>query len=206
MKASDWIRATPLRELGVCLGVLFSVAAVALARLIVAHRRRMTREEPVLRCIRELRWEAAWAADAYRERLAKRLRAKLGVGAQRYAVRGSTQVDLSFDYQGTTWFIAVQDRLPDLQRTRIQRDIAELLIDCTERRVERPTVAVVVAVPSSGRQVNPELRALRAALVYGAGRPLPRASSDFNYELVAVPVAGTSVFPPGTAGASPVHQ
>jgi hypothetical protein len=206
MMASDWIHATPLRVLGLCLGVLFAVAAFALARLIVAHRRRMTREEPVLRCIRELRWEAAWAADAYRERLAKRLRAKLGVGAQRYAVRGSTQVDLSFDYQGTTWFIAVQDRLANLQRTRIQRDIADLLIDCTERRVERPTVAVVVGVPSGGRHVNPELRALRAALVCGAARPPARAASDFNYELVAVPVSGTSAFPPGAAGASPVHQ
>jgi hypothetical protein len=206
MMASDWIRATPLRELVLCLGVLFAVAAVALARLIVRHRRRMTREEPVLRCIRELRWEAAWAADAYRERLAKRLRAKLGIGARRYALRGSTQVDLSFDYQGTTWFIAVQERLPNLQGTRVQRDIAELLVDCTERRVERPTVAVVVGVPSGGRQVNPELRALRAALVCGAARPLARASSDFNYELVAVPLAGTSAYPPGAAGASPVHQ
>jgi hypothetical protein len=199
MRASDWVRATPLRELGVCLGVLLAIAAVALARLVLAHRRRVRREEPVLRCIRELRWEAAWAADAYRERLAKRLRAKLGIGARRYAVRGSTQVDLSFDYQGTTWFIAVQDRLANLQRTRVQRDIADLLVDCTERHVERPTVAVVVGVPSSGIHVNPQLRALRAALVYGAARPPTRPSSDFNYELVAVPVTGTSA-PPRAAG------
>ena len=200
MRAWEWMRATPLRELGVCLWALLAVAATALARLVIAFRQRVTREEPVLRCIRELRWEAAWAADAYRERLAKRLRATLGVGARRYAVRGGAQVDLSFDYQGTTWFIAVQDRLPDLQRTRVQRDIADLLLDCTERRVERPTIAVVVGVPTSDRHLNLQLRALRAALVYGAARPAASASSDFNYELVAVPVASPSAHPPRAAG------
>jgi hypothetical protein len=199
MRASDWLRATPLRELAVCLGVVLAVTAVALVRLVVAYRRRVRREEPVLRCVRELRWEAAWAADAYRERLAKRLRAKLGIGARQYAVRGGTQVDLSFDYEGTTWFIAVQDRLADLQRTRVQRDLAELLVDCTERRVVRPTVAIVVGVPGNGQHVHPQLRALRAALVSGAARRPRRASSDFNYELVAVPVAGTSAYPPGAA-------
>jgi hypothetical protein len=198
MRAWDWIRATPLRELGMYLGVLLAIGAGAVVQFVVAFRRRATREEPVLRCIRELRWDTAWAMDAYRERLAKRLRATLGIDARRDARHG--HVDLSFDYQGTTWFIAVQDRLSNLQRTRVQRDIAERVVDCTERHLERPTVAVVVGVPTGGRQVNLQLGALRAARVYGAARPPASDSSHFKYELVAVPVANTSVYPPSAIG------
>jgi hypothetical protein len=186
MRVWEWMRAVPLRELVACLGAVLTVAAVALVRLVVAFRRRVVREEPVLRCIREFRWDAAWAAGAYRERLAKRLLVQLGIGARQYAVRGGGQVDLSFDYQGTTWFIAVHDRLQSLQRTQFEQDIAELLVDCTERRVARPTVAVVVGLPN-GRHDNLQLRALRGALMSGAARPPRAAASDFNFEVVAVP-------------------
>ncbi len=196
MRVWEWMQASPVRELVLCLGAVFTVAAVALARVVVAFRRRVTRERPVLRCIRELRWDRAWPAAGYRERLAKRLQAQLGIGARRHSVRGGGHVDLSFDYQGTTWFISVQDRVQDLQRTQVEHDIAELLVECTERRAPHPTVAVVVGVPSGGPYDNLQLMAVRAALVCGAARPARPASSDFSFEVVAVPLAGTTI-PPG---------
>jgi hypothetical protein len=201
MRLLEWMRAVPMRGLVLSLGAVLTVAAVALARLVMGFRQRMTREEPVLRCIRELRWDSAWPAAEYRERLARRLRTQLGVGAHRRAVRGRRRVDLSFDYQDTTWFIAVQERLPDTRRAQVEREVAELLVECVERRVRRPTVAVVVGVPSGVQSDNLGLRALRAALVCGRGRPHGSASSDFNFEVVAVPLARTSVPPPAPAGA-----
>lgn len=201
MRVWEWMRAAHLGELVLCLGTVLSVAAASLVRLVVAFRQRVTREEPVLRCIRELRWDGAWPAAAYRERLAKRLHVQLGVGARRHAVRGGGQVDLSFDYQGTTWFIAVQDRLQHVQPTQVERAVAQLLAECTEHRVDRPTVAVVVGVPTGRAADNLQVRALRAALVCGAARPPSRASSDLNFEVVAVPLARPSIPPSAPASA-----
>ena len=201
MRMWEWMRATHLHELVLCLGAVLTVAAAWLARLIVAFRQRVAREEPVLRCIRELRWDGAWPASAYRERLAKRLQAQLGIGARRPAARVGGQVDLSFDYQGTTWFIAVQDRLQNLQPRQVEHVVAQLLVECTRRGVERPTVAVVVAVPNGGAADNLQVRALRAALVCGAARPPSPASSDLNFEVVAVPLARASVPPAASARA-----
>jgi hypothetical protein len=199
MRVWEWMGAAPLRELFLCLGAVLTVAAVSLVRLVVAFRQRVTREEPVLRCIRELRWDGAWPAAAYRERLARRLHVQLGIGARRHAARG--QVDLSFDYQGTTWFIAVQDRLQNVQRTQVEHVVTQLLTECSERRVERPTVAVVVGVPTGGAADNLQVRALRAALVCGAARPPRRATSDLNFEVVAVPLARASIPPSVSASA-----
>jgi hypothetical protein len=193
------MRAAHVREFLVCLGAVLIVALVALVRLTLRFWQRVRRDEPVLRCIRELRWDGAWTAAAYLERLAARLRAQLGIGAVPYAARSGGRVDLSFDYQGTTWFIAVKERLQNVQRKQVERDIATLLVECTERHVERPTVAVVVGVPSGGSTNNLQLRALRAALVYGAARPPQPASSDVNLAVVAVPLARASIPP------SPAH-
>jgi hypothetical protein len=198
MRVWEWMRGAPLREVVLCLGAALAVAVIALVRLVVAFWQRAAREEPVLRCIRELRWDRAWPAAAYRERLAKRLHALLGIGARRYAARSGDQVDLSFDYQGTTWFIAIQDRSENLQRKGVERDIADLVVECIERRVKRPTVAVVVGVPSGTSNDNLQLRALRAAFVCGKSRPAIPASSDLNFEIVSVPLARTSA-PPGAS-------
>jgi hypothetical protein len=198
MRVWEWMRAAPLRELVLCLGAVLAVAAIALVRFVVAFWQRATREAPVLRCIRELRWDRAWPAAAYRDRLARRLHALLGIGARRDGAHAGNQVDLSFDYQGTTWFIAIQDRSQTMQRKGIERDIADLLVECIERRVKRPTVAVVVGVPSGTPNDNLQLRALRAALVCGKARPAIPASSDFNFEVVTVPLARASA-PPGAS-------
>ena len=97
--------------------------------------------------------------------------------------------------------ISVQDRLQDLQRTQVEHDIAELLVECTERRVERRTVAVVVGVPSGGPHESAQLMAVRAALVCGAARPARPASSGFSFEVVAVPLAGATI-PPGASASA----
>jgi hypothetical protein len=195
------MRAAHVREFLVCLGAVLSVALYALVRVVLRFWQRVRRDEPVLRCIRELRWDGAWPAAAYRERLAARLRAQLGIGVFPYVAHGD-RVDLSFDYQGTTWFIAVKDQLQNVQRKQVERDIATLLVECTERHVERPTVAVVVGVLSAGSHNNLQLRSLRAALVYGAARPPQPTSSEVNLAVVAVPLARTSI-PPSRASIPP---
>ncbi len=181
MEIWESMRAAPLRDVVLCMGAAWALAAVALARFVLSWRRRAAREEPVLRCIRELRWDGSWPTEAYRDRLAERLHAQLGVGPRRSA-RG--RIDLSFDYQGTTWFIAIRDRFQSTQRTLIERDVADLFVACAARPVESPTVAVVVGVPSGAPYDNPQLRALRAALVRRSARP---PSSHLNLEVVAVP-------------------
>jgi hypothetical protein len=196
MRALEWLRVESLAVLIAFLTVLFVATVLRAAHVAVLARRRTAREAPVLRCIRELPWQTAWPQDDYPDRLASQLRSRLGVGARRCALRGATRGALSFEYEGTTWFIAVEDKLPDIPQGRVERTMADLLDDCARRANERSTLAVVVGVPSTARrESNPKLLRLRAALVScasGARRATrsrtPRAL-DFNYELVEVPVA-----------------